>query len=56
MWFDENFAPAVWKHLHRKGLEEKALLLINFPVRHDAEKLIQPLDGDIIANVKRRHS
>jgi hypothetical protein len=75
MWFNEEFVPSVKKHLRSKGLEEKAVLLIdNCPAHPDAEQLktadgkistlflpknstslFQPLDGGIIANVKKRY-
>jgi hypothetical protein len=40
MWFHEDFLPAVKKHLFSKGLEEKAVLLIDkCPAHPDAEQL-----------------
>uniref|UniRef100_A0A8C3VQD3 JRK like n=1 Tax=Catagonus wagneri TaxID=51154 RepID=A0A8C3VQD3_9CETA len=48
-WFDKIFVPQVREHLRSKGLQEKAVLLLDNSPTHPNENVLRSDDGQIFA-------
>ncbi|XP_005856792.1 PREDICTED: jerky protein homolog-like [Myotis brandtii] len=48
-WFDKIFVPQVREHLRSRGLQEKAVLLLNNSPTHPNENVLRSDDGQIFA-------
>ena len=48
-WFDKIFVPEVREHLRSKGLQEKAVLLLDNSPTHPNENVLRSDDGQIFA-------
>ena len=46
-WFDRTFVPAVRKHLRQRGLDKKAVLLLDNCRTHPPADMLRSADGKI---------
>ncbi|XP_037360093.1 jerky protein homolog-like [Talpa occidentalis] len=54
-WFDKIFVPQVREHLRSKGLQEKAVLLLDNSPTHPNENVLRSDDGQIFAKYLPPH-